>query len=137
MNIEVWKTSCNNRTTIIYLRWRRISSIKYIDWTYINILNRLILKNKMNKSLQLLIISMICLNVRSILAIVPSFDRTNENVTVIIGNSAVLPCFISNLGDHKVNDYYLTFNKSRNRFYLDRCWNEIWTLNIHRYVENK
>jgi len=45
---------------------------------------------------------MICLNVGSILAIVPSFDRTNENVTVIIGNSAVLPCFISNLGDHKV-----------------------------------
>lgn len=33
----------------------------------------------------------------------PSFDRASENVTVIIGNSAVLPCFISNLGDHKVN----------------------------------
>lgn len=34
--------------------------------------------------------------------VLPSFDRQNENVTVIIGNYAVLPCFISNLGDHKV-----------------------------------
>lgn len=40
----------------------------------------------------------------------PTFDRTNENVTVIIGNSAVLPCFISNLGDHKVNIFlFLNF----------------------------
>jgi len=32
----------------------------------------------------------------------PTFDKSNENVTVIIGNSAKLPCFINNLGDHKV-----------------------------------
>jgi hypothetical protein len=35
--------------------------------------------------------------------IMPTFDRQSENVTVIIGNSVVLPCFISNLGDHKVS----------------------------------
>jgi hypothetical protein len=36
----------------------------------------------------------------------PTFDKSNENVTVIIGNSAVLPCFINNLGDHKVFIYF-------------------------------
>ena len=46
----------------------------------------------------------------SAMFIQPTFDRTNENVTVIIGNSAVLPCFISNLGDHKVNIFlFLNF----------------------------
>lgn len=35
--------------------------------------------------------------------VMSSFDRTSENVTIIIGNSVVLPCFISNLGDHKVS----------------------------------
>jgi len=43
----------------------------------------------------------------STLAVVPTFDRQNENVTVIIGNSVVLPCFISNLGDHKVSQNFL------------------------------
>ena len=38
--------------------------------------------------------------------VLPSFDRQNENVTVIIGNYAVLPCFISNLGDHKVSLFF-------------------------------
>ena len=32
----------------------------------------------------------------------PTFDRLSENVTVIVGNAALLPCFINNLGDHKV-----------------------------------
>ena len=32
----------------------------------------------------------------------PTFDRAYENLTVIIGSSATLPCFITNLGDHKV-----------------------------------
>lgn len=36
-------------------------------------------------------------------AVSPTFDRPTENVTVIIGSSATLPCFISNLGDHKVS----------------------------------
>ena len=39
----------------------------------------------------------------------PTFDKSNENVTVIIGNSAVLPCFINNLGDHKVLYFDLYF----------------------------
>jgi hypothetical protein len=44
-----------------------------------------------------------------ILAVMPSFDRPSENLTVIIGNAALLPCFINNLGDHKVifNTSYL------------------------------
>lgn len=46
----------------------------------------------------------------SVLALMPSFDRTNENVTVIIGNSALLPCFISNLGDHKVYKHKYDLN---------------------------
>ncbi len=33
---------------------------------------------------------------------VPNFDRPSENVTVIIGSFAILPCFVNNLGDHKV-----------------------------------
>jgi hypothetical protein len=41
----------------------------------------------------------------STLAVVPTFDRSSENVTVIIGSSATLPCFISNLGDHKVTSF--------------------------------
>lgn len=32
----------------------------------------------------------------------PTFDRFIENVTVIIGNNAILPCYINNIGDHKV-----------------------------------
>ena len=43
-------------------------------------------------------------------AVLPSFDRANENVTVIIGSSALLPCFISNLGDHKVGDTCFFFS---------------------------
>lgn len=50
---------------------------------------------------------MIFYNVRCVLAVLPTFDRTNENVTVIIGSAAVLPCFISNLGDHKVSDFLI------------------------------
>jgi len=34
--------------------------------------------------------------------VMPNFDRPSENVTVIIGSFAVLPCFVNNLGDHKV-----------------------------------
>lgn len=34
--------------------------------------------------------------------LMPTFDRAYENLTVIIGSSATLPCFITNLGDHKV-----------------------------------
>lgn len=48
-----------------------------------------------------LAILLLC-SVNLILAAMPSFDRPSENVTVIIGNAAVLPCFINNLGDHKV-----------------------------------
>ena len=36
----------------------------------------------------------------------PQFDRPSENVTVTIGSLALLPCFINNLGDHKVNVLY-------------------------------
>lgn len=52
----------------------------------------------------LLLIVMNCLAITTTsgMFVQPTFDRPNENVTVIIGNSAVLPCFISNLGDHKV-----------------------------------
>ncbi len=34
----------------------------------------------------------------------PTFDRTHENVSVVIGTSAVLPCLINDIGDHKVNE---------------------------------
>ena len=44
--------------------------------------------------------SLFCIN--SLLAVMPTFDRSTDNVTIIIGNAAVLPCFINNLGDHKV-----------------------------------
>jgi hypothetical protein len=55
----------------------------------------------------LILINVLLFNVEFILAssVKPTFDRTNENVTVIVGNTAVLPCFISNLGDHKVNTF--------------------------------
>lgn len=33
----------------------------------------------------------------------PHFDRPSENVTVVIGSFAVLPCYVNNIGDHKVN----------------------------------
>ena len=36
-------------------------------------------------------------------AVSPTFDRQSENVTATIGSAVVLPCFISNLGDHKVS----------------------------------
>ena len=38
----------------------------------------------------------------------PSFDRHIENVTVVVGNTALLSCFINNLGDHKVkkNEFF-------------------------------
>ena len=49
----------------------------------------------------LLVIQILC-STDLILAAMPSFDRPSENVTVIIGNAAILPCFINNLGDHKV-----------------------------------
>jgi hypothetical protein len=50
----------------------------------------------------LLILLNVILN-RVSATVMPTFDRLSENVTVIIGNSVVLPCFISNLGDHKVS----------------------------------
>jgi hypothetical protein len=34
---------------------------------------------------------------------VPSFDKPIENITVKIGQEAVLPCFINNLGSNKVS----------------------------------
>ena len=49
----------------------------------------------------LYIVITFCVN--SVLSAAPSFDRLTENITVVIGTSANLPCFISNLGDHKVN----------------------------------
>ena len=36
------------------------------------------------------------------MSLTPTFDRQSENVTVTIGNTAILSCFINNLGDHKV-----------------------------------
>ena len=33
----------------------------------------------------------------------PRFDRRSENITVIIGSLAVLPCYVNNLGDHTVS----------------------------------
>ncbi len=50
-----------------------------------------------------LIVNVLATSTATGMFVQPSFDRPNENVTVIIGNSAILPCFISNLGDHKVN----------------------------------
>lgn len=52
--------------------------------------------------------------------ILPTFDRSSENVTVIIGNSASLPCFISNLGDHRVRIYSILaiFESYKNRVNL-------------------
>ncbi len=55
----------------------------------------------------LITIGLLTNNIKFISAtVMPSFDRLTENVTVIIGNSVVLPCFISNLGDHKVSDQF-------------------------------
>ena len=48
------------------------------------------------------LILLLFINGHQVLSLKPTFDRQNENVTVIIGNSAILSCFISNLGDHKV-----------------------------------
>lgn len=36
-------------------------------------------------------------------ALLPRFDRHNENVTVVIGSNAVIPCYVNNLGDYKVS----------------------------------
>jgi hypothetical protein len=49
-----------------------------------------------------LIVLLLINNLNKILSM-PTFDRHLENVTVIIGNTAVLPCYINNLGDHKVS----------------------------------
>lgn len=51
----------------------------------------------------LFLLNLIATTTTDAMFVQPTFDRSSENVTVIIGNSAVLPCFISNLGDHKVN----------------------------------
>ena len=32
----------------------------------------------------------------------PTFDVSEENVTVLVGKMAILPCSISNQGDYKV-----------------------------------
>jgi len=53
-----------------------------------------------------------------ILAVMPSFDRPSENLTVIIGNAALLPCFINNLGDHKVI-YLILINLKTFELFLD------------------
>jgi hypothetical protein len=52
----------------------------------------------------LLIFLLLINNINNILSMstTPTFDRQSENVTVVIGNTALLSCFINNLGDHKV-----------------------------------
>jgi hypothetical protein len=43
----------------------------------------------------------------------PRFDRQNENVTAVIGSNAVIPCYVNNLGDHKVISFLIIFNKNK------------------------
>lgn len=65
-----------------------------------------IMNNKRRPTMSYLFFVIILINVilnHVSATIMPTFDRQSENVTVIIGNSVVLPCFISNLGDHKVS----------------------------------
>ncbi len=65
-----------------------------------------IMNNKRRPTMSYLFFLIILINVilnHVSATIMPTFDRQSENVTVIIGNSVVLPCFISNLGDHKVS----------------------------------
>lgn len=54
-------------------------------------------------SLFMYIVFILMFYIDVLVAVMPSFDRSSENVTVVIGNEAVLPCFINNLGDHKVS----------------------------------
>lgn len=85
------------------------------------------------------------LQIFSCTALMPSFDRSSENLTVIIGNSAVLPCFITNLGDHKVawikvanmeiltiGDYKVT---NDDRIQLAQGYVSDWSLTIHPITE--
>lgn len=83
--------------------------------------------------------------VNDLLALLPKFERPSENVTVIFGSTALLPCYISNLGDHKVawikagntdiisiNDYRLT---NDDRIKLEHGYVSDWSLSIQQVNE--
>ncbi len=61
------------------------------------------MKFEINSLLIIVVLLTLTNNLSHVLAnMLPAFEKTIENVTVIIGNTVNLPCFIINLGDHKV-----------------------------------
>lgn len=97
-------------------------------------------------SMTLLLLSLVIYTVVGFVqAVAPVFDRPSENVTVIIGNPAVLPCIITNLGDHKVawikvanmdilaiGDYKVT---NDDRIKLAQGYSSDWSLSIQSVSE--
>ena len=51
-------------------------------------------------------ILLVCLSYE-IVASEPEFDSTYSEVTVMVGEDAVLPCTVYNLGSYKVSLYFL------------------------------
>ncbi|XP_056022154.1 protein CEPU-1-like [Ostrea edulis] len=73
-------------------------------------------------------------------ALEPSFDVPVINITVVVGKTAILPCSVEFLGEHKVvwTDEFstlLTFDINRiiddDRIGIDRPYNKDWNLIIH------
>lgn len=74
------------------------------------------------------------------LTLEPSFDVPVINITVVVGKTAILPCSVEFLGDHKVvwTDEFstlLTFDNKRiiddDRIGIDRPYTRDWNLIIH------
>ncbi|KAK3098502.1 hypothetical protein FSP39_020115 [Pinctada imbricata] len=83
---------------------------------------------------------MVYLKFSDIFAVNPSFDVPVVNITVINGKTAILPCSVDSLGDHKVvwTDQFstlLTFDIQRiiddDRIGVDRPYTKDWNLIIH------
>ncbi|XP_048254393.1 hemicentin-2-like [Haliotis rufescens] len=70
----------------------------------------------------------------------PMFDQPSENLTVIAGTTAVLPCGVKNLGSYQVvwtggkNQSLLTYRSRRTtedkRFRIDKPYHKDWNLHI-------